>query len=510
MTKENYYLACYQAIMDRNLTKALELSNLTDQEEENYPSEHPELNYNAVFEDNDRDDFLLSILKSEKFIDFYISLEADPLVTKENIAIRWANKLELMQYPLMDNCPNPAFGFLSLNMLLSSAYSTALSKEEVSSELKVIHGQSFIIDEVFSIVARSITIDSNKTFSIALIGENIIEYDPTMEYSTGGYHHSSENALVVTSENSELNVEFTIHELAHKMMGILFKNDQAPYNSALIKEKYHNAIKNTLLNIQTFIKQDFGLAIVFENKNNTWQMEKTLSTALFLQYLEGEKIQEFISFLKQYNLNINDEFSWLGGYTPLGYALSFKKFELASSLVEAGAVIKPITVHIAAMFNSSSLLNWFLGNQHEIDINYKDCEGMTVLDYASEPEIIKMLISAGASAYPANIEPVCTNNLQFQNIVEEDAEIKEEQLFALEKFLMLYNQYEKSEEDAEFIVRLPQIIAAGLYKGKIVEVFDPLNEYWQEEISPAAAAYHEQHDIGDLCLVSLVYSDLLD
>ena len=47
-----------------------------------------------------------------------------------------------------------------------------------------------------------------------------------------------------------------------------------------------------------------------------------------------------------------------------------------------------------------------------------------------------------------------------------------------------YNQnYDPSEEDDEFIVRLPQIIAGGLYEGKIVELLEPLVEYWQEKLS---------------------------
>ncbi len=75
---------------------------------------------------------------------------------------------------------------------------------------------------------------------------------------------------------------------------------------------------------------------------------------------------------------------------------------------------------------------------------------------------------------------------------------------------MFYNHgYEKDEEDAEFIVRLPQIIAESLYKGKIVEIFQPMVGYWQEIVSPAAAAYQEQHDVSEICLAPLDYTDFL-
>jgi hypothetical protein len=306
-----------------------------------------------------------------------------------------------------------------------------------------------------------------------------------------------------------------IHELAHKAMDIVFKNGSDPYNSAVTKEKYHNAIKNTLLNIQAFIKQDFGLDIIFKNENDTWQMGKTLSTILFPQYLDEENIQNFISALQQYNLNINDEFSWLNdGCTPLGLMLGTLRFGLASALFEAGASIPPETIHKAAIFSpkyaegSLNILNWVLENAKEININYRDQLGMTALDYTENPQMIKVLISVGAIAYPPNYQPVCSIDID----KNESITVEEEELSALETLLNFYNQdqaYGQSEEDAEFIVRLPQIIAGGLYKGKIVEVLEPLAEYWQEVISPAVVVYQEQYDISENCLATLDYVDFL-
>ncbi len=134
---------------------------------------------------------------------------------------------------------------------------------------------------------------------------------------------------------------------------------------------------------------------------------------------------------------------------------------------------------------------------------------MTALDYASDVQIVKTLILGGAIAYPPNFLPICSIDPKYQD-KGKDSKIITEQLDALEKLLMFYIQdYKSYNEDEEFIVRLPQIIASGLYKGKIVEILEPLVEYWQENISPAAVAYHEQYDNSENCLSPLGYSHFL-
>jgi hypothetical protein len=478
MTRENYYLSYYQAILDKNLTKLMKLADLTNEERLNYPEEYPHLDANEIFKVNKPMGFIASLFRTAEYKELYLKYDdaTNPLATEENIAIREKSYLELMEYPLIDYCPSDRFSIIA--NLLAVSYSRIITKEEVTTKFTILINQSPIIDDILSITVISIAIDSCKPFSIALIDEKMESYDPTSKSTTGGYYNGITNKLVVTNENDKLNLEFIIHELAHKTMKEIFNNSPSePYNNDSLKDKYHNAIKNTLINIQAFIKKDFSLDIIFEDQSNTYQMGKTLSSILFPQYLKGNDIQEFISLFKKNNLNINDKFSWLDGYSPLGIALSYLKFELADALIAAGANIKPNTLHVAAMIDNSEIMNWFLENKQEIDINNKDCEGMTALEYANDPQIIKTLISAGAVAYSPNFEPICSIDSECQD-TEEDSITITEQLQALEKLLNFYNQnYGPSEEDAEFIVRLPQIIAGGLYKGKIVEVLEPLAEY---------------------------------
>ena len=172
--------------------------------------------------------------------------------------------------------------------------------------------KSCIIKDILSTISTYSTINSNNPFSISLIGEQINDYDPASNSNTGGYYCDLYNRLVVTSENSELNLEFIAHELAHKVMDEIFNNDSDPYKEES-KNEYKNAIKNTLLNIQKLIQEDFALQIKFEDPNNTWETGKTLSSMLFPGYLEGEAIENFIILLKQYNLNLDEQFSWFNG-----------------------------------------------------------------------------------------------------------------------------------------------------------------------------------------------------
>jgi hypothetical protein len=444
LLKNNFYLSYYQSILDRNITKALELHHLTNEEKESYFEEYPNLNYNEIFKDNDPGDFLISLLTSEEFIDFDISIHdaLNSLATENAIAKREKNHFELMEHPLLNVCPIFINKLSAAEILVSVSYSVIITKEEITSRLIKAIKQSPIISDVLSVIATSTTINSNKPFSIALIGDKLSEYDPTST-NIAGYFYNLQNKLVVTNRNAEFNLENIIHELTHRVMYNLFDNDSNPYNLST-ENKYHDAIKNTLLNIKAFIQQDFDLEIKLENQNDTWQVRKAISSMLFPQYLNRqEDIEKFILLVKQSNLSIFEKFSWLDGRSFIEIAkwpsLS-PEFKLSESLLSA---------------------------KENVD-------------------------------FPSNFEEVYSINSNYQNITEKDTATREDQLFALEKLLMFYIQdcYKKGEEDTEFIARLPQIIAAGLYKGKIAEILQPIAEYWQEEIAPVMQEYLDKHDVS--------------
>jgi hypothetical protein len=164
MTKENYFLALYQALINRNLTKILELGEISEEDEENYSEEYPELDYNAIFGDNDPDDFLTSLLISEEFKGLAAELERSEnhLATDENIAIREESHLKLMSHPLVNYCLNPIYSPSVVGSLISFSYSTVITKEEMADKLGGLINQSPIIKDVLSIAAISNTVVSSK------------------------------------------------------------------------------------------------------------------------------------------------------------------------------------------------------------------------------------------------------------------------------------------------------------------------------------------------------------
>lgn len=135
MTIENYYLACYQSILDRNLIKFVKLFKLTKQEILNYPKEYPHLDANEIFKANYPEDFIDYLLGTA---DFYLSFfDAMNLSsTPENIAIREKSFQELTNHPLIDYCPIDKSSII--NNLLAVSYSNIITKEEVTAKLTTI------------------------------------------------------------------------------------------------------------------------------------------------------------------------------------------------------------------------------------------------------------------------------------------------------------------------------------------------------------------------------------
>lgn len=84
MTKENFYIAKYQAILERDVTKVVKFGIFNNEEEKNYPNEYPKLNYAEIFKSNEPDDFLEALLKSEEYQDFYALYKQETKVLAEN------------------------------------------------------------------------------------------------------------------------------------------------------------------------------------------------------------------------------------------------------------------------------------------------------------------------------------------------------------------------------------------------------------------------------------------
>lgn len=472
MSEENFWLARYKAILNKDLIKSHRFSKFTDQEKENYLEESPELSFDIIFTKKNPMSIINSLLGSKEFKDFAISLtdlDHPSLATEENILIRDKNELELLKHPLIDYSPNPYYGPSVIESILSITYSTIFTTEEINKDLMQMIEYSPILKDVLSVAAKiNHSSNNDNSFWIALIGEDMNEYNPTLD-AAGGYHPIF-NKLIATSENLELNYGIIIHELSHMLAERLYENNNLPYND-IDKNEYDVALKNTLLNIGTLIKQKFNLYLMLENENNSYSMGKTLATIFFPQYLDKNNSEYYISLLKKHNLDINDKLPWLGEESSLEFALSYYNFELADALIEHGAYIDQDMLSRLNEHDDEELLNWIAENQ-------------LTIDYTEN-----------------NLSNEFTDH---QISLQEDTLPLLEALNCLLKFY--YHEYDQNEEPSESFVAMPEIIASGLYQGDIIEVLEPQLEYWQRYITPKIEEYL-YNDYIDICLLSPEHYD---
>jgi hypothetical protein len=378
----NYYIASYQATIEQNPKKAMWLDSLSSEERINYPNEYNQLNYSDIFKNNDPDEVLNSFYGNDQYKEFYLQAidSSNVLATEENIAAREANYLRLMSHPLQNYCPNIKNGLAIIDSLASISFSTVINKSQFVKVLALAIDQSTIISEILSTLAiYANLIKDNKQFSIALIGENIQEYDPTRDEDQAGFFHPLKNSIVITNENKKIDLATLVHEFAHHIMYLLFENMGNPYynNSSELAGKYHRVIKKTLLSIKHFIHQNFNIE----------------------------------------------------------------------------------TSHI-----KDSDDNWGIGNKL-----------YTMLHYINDQEI--------------GIE----DQKSFLTLLK--------QKYALAKILNIYaGGYNHESEDKEFIVRFAEIIADNLFEAEIIEILEPIAQYWQEFVSPVLLEYQDQDNISNICL----------
>ncbi len=501
----NYYIAYYQYLSISSVDKIKELTDIISIEEKmNYPNEFPEVDYDAIFADSDFVDVVLGMLKTQdgKFREFICDL-SNPLANDETIAKRKKLLEELKQYPLIKYCPNAYFGADIIDSLASVTYSKIFNYQQFKHSVEPSLSKSIVLKDCFASVALTPLADNAPT--IALVGEDITEFNPTRSKNVGGYHHSLINQLVVTNSNGKIHLPFMAHEFAHKLMDLLFDNNSNPYpkDDAEIKLKYHRAIKEVLLNIKEFIKNEFGIDFKLDDNETTWDIGKKLCTILFPEAIQGDEliIKGLVGILQENNLNINQSVSWLRNsyLEEVAYTL---KFETADLMIKNGFELKHNILITAVAGGHKQLLDWYL-EQENIDPNFQNQFGNSAIDWSEDAQITKLLISAGAEIYSSKyFEKICSVNDNFVGKKELPSSLKNN-LEAIKWFLVLYLQsdsYDQAEEDCEFIVRLPQVIAEGLYEDKVINILAPLNQYWEDVVSPRATAFQNEHETDGICL----------
>lgn len=372
MSQKNYCISLYKALLDKDIEKIKYLYDIENEDKsamEQYPNEHPELNYQEIFQDADPVEFFINIIKTDEELSRIVDQLTNQLATTQNLNRLEQNSIELKNYPLINYSPNPNFGAYLIENLASLTYSKIFDYATFKDAISNLVSKLPILDDIFSSI--SISCQSDKSFSAFLIGDNITEFTDTRPNGSTGYY-STENYLVVTNPKKQLHLLHISHEFTHKLMDLLFNNSIDPYNkkSTEEKNKYHQAIRDTLLNIKEFIKNEFNFDIKIKDSETTWEIGKKL-------------------------------------YPILSQALESEKLELS--------------------------------------------------------------------------------------------EMQKDQLKAIETFLLVYQNYKESAEDAEFIAMFPEIIVKNLYYGKTVDILLPISEYWEEVVSPKAYEYQATHDQSNIC-----------
>ena len=103
------------------------------------------------------------------------------------------------------------------------------------------------------------------------------DYDVSSE--AAGFFRSRENAVVVTkNKGGSINKSTFMHELTHKAMSVLFQNLECnPYKNSEQREEYRAVLKEVLINIRNYIKDQNKFDVQFKENINPRQMGKQLA-----------------------------------------------------------------------------------------------------------------------------------------------------------------------------------------------------------------------------------------
>lgn len=498
---KHYLIASYQYASVSSVEGIKKLIDMTLEEKINYTNEFPELDYDQIFADNNPDDILDEFLITE---DGELELLAydllNPLASDETIAKRKESFEEINQYPLIKYCPNPYLDQAIIESIASKTYSKIFNYSEFKFSLEQLISKSDILSECITAAA----LDVNDSLTIVLVGEEMTDFDPTTPSNNGGYFLISANQIVVTNAGERTSSQLIAHEFAHKLMNLLFNDGANPYpkDDVEIKIKYHKAIKEVLLNIKELIQNDFGIDIKLKEDETTWDIGKKLAAILAPERISNDEalIKYLVDILQENNLNINQPITLLGS-SYLEEVVFSLQFETADLMIKNGFELNHNMLVTAVALGYKQVIDWYL-NQNDIDLNFRNQFGNTALDWSMDTETTKLLISAGAEVYsPRYFELICSINKNFIK-VEKLSPLLSKNLEAITKLLALYlhSSYNENEEDREFIVMLPQVMAAELYEGKIVDILAPMKDYWEDVISPKFQEFETTHDESNLCL----------
>jgi hypothetical protein len=449
--------------------------------------------------------------------EIFKTLYEDVRTVKKSSHHEHYNNIKLFEHPLQAKCPNLQNGHSTKDLLLSSTYSSIITKELFSSHLTKLFHQSQVLTDV--LYANAISASNRQTLTIKLI-DDCQKYDASHTDLRGYFSRYTNSVVIAENKFDQINLSTLAHELAHKAMLVTFKHNSNPYNSSLIhKPIFIKAVKDTLNNIKDYLNNNYQLTIAFNDEDSTYQMGKKLGS-LFNTKVSSKETVEFL-FKSAIDIHSNN-YPWMSNTRYIEYFLGQKSFQALEVLIQRGEKINYYDLQYEILVkNNLDFLKHFITikpelSQKEFFFFNKIADRAQLLGLNEIYSIIEHYLENNNnwSNWFTNIlfeyhkgyngEIKYSTNSPANNIIDNNINV-------IKKLINIYiESYSKEKEHLEFVVALPQIMAEGEYKGAIIDIIQPLHDYWQQYITPAVQEYQQTADKSEFCLDMPKYHSLND
>ena len=425
------------------------------------------------------------------------------------------NKLKLMEYPLVNVCPRTEKqGFDQLESLLSSSYSRVITRQQLESDLI-----SFSKNSILATILNAVAISSNnRPLTIELVEGKMNEY--YLDSTAIGFAQAYYNRIVI-SENKEftLNKETFMHELAHKAMMVIFKNDSNPYKNDEQKKKYLKAINDVFLKSAQHIKQHHKLSIQVNNdESHPYQIAENLSDLVFggvFNKLIKGKYDEVISvFKKNPEMDIND-IKVLNGFNCIESSIFIGDFKQVKKLAEVGAYTNKDTSHLLeyglkAAISNNNIESIKSAIEIKSKLNSKELEAFKEalktaqnLNNTEIVEILKPYIESNDTWYNYFAGFIPTITVEMKDDAQKPSS---NTLDAIRIFLNpIFESYAEEKYDCEFIASFIAIITNHSDNQEVLDIVQPITNYFENVINEEFLQYQHTSDKTMFCALTFEY-----
>ncbi len=432
------------------------------------------------------------LAEQPRIVDYYCQ---ETSIVKSNEDLVDCNRRSLEKHPVVNYCLNPTNKLSLISPILQNSYSKEpIYTTFISSLAEIINRSPTMIKDLLIFFAAAST---HAKINIQVI-KNMKEHIPTLKQGLMQglrTYSGEEQKTYITLLNEEDVYTFLLHEITHYSLSILF-NQVYPnpyhYNDEIRKNLFSQAVRKTFVNIQDHLKNAYNYNITISEEESNFAIAEKIN-----HLIEGFGYPTFFDFHYR-SLNLSDKLSKLGT-NSIQVGVGFGDLGLIKlSLLNNEPLDGNFLLEVIAQNNETNLFNWILENDINFDINYINIEGKTAIDYTSDPNLIKLMIQAGAKVYPSIYKDTC-EHIIMPNIDDVANKIREEiplDLKSIRQILSFAYGYDESQQDSEFIAFVIQTLSSKKYfNPNIVEIIQPIIEYWDESIKPAIYEYHQNNSL---------------